>query len=43
MAVESTGERFVCGICGNEVEVTKAGGGTLTCCGEEMQRSAESQ
>ncbi len=37
MAVEKVGERYVCNICGNEVSVTKVGGGILVCCGEEMQ------
>ncbi|TAN44854.1 MAG: desulfoferrodoxin FeS4 iron-binding domain-containing protein, partial [Candidatus Methanoperedens sp.] len=26
-------EKYKCNICGNEVVVTKAGGGTLVCCG----------
>lgn len=30
------GEKFTCEICGNEVVVTNAGGGTLVCCGESM-------
>ena len=38
MAVEKTGEKYRCNICGNEVTVTKAGGGTLVCCGEEMEK-----
>lgn len=38
MAVESVGEKFVCGVCGNEVEVTKVGGGTLVCCGQDMNK-----
>ncbi|MFC1972505.1 desulfoferrodoxin FeS4 iron-binding domain-containing protein [Chloroflexota bacterium] len=25
-------------MCGNEVTVTKAGGGTLVCCGEDMEK-----
>ncbi|MBI5232719.1 MAG: desulfoferrodoxin FeS4 iron-binding domain-containing protein, partial [Deltaproteobacteria bacterium] len=29
--------RFMCLICGNEVVVTKAGGGELVCCGEPME------
>lgn len=29
-------EVFKCSICGNIVEAIHAGGGTLTCCGEEM-------
>jgi desulfoferrodoxin-like iron-binding protein len=37
MAVENTGEKYRCNICGNEVEVTLAGGGTLVCCGEDME------
>ena len=32
-----TGKRYVCATCGSEMLVTKAGAGTLTCCGEEMQ------
>ena len=38
MAVENVGENYRCAICGNEVTVTKAGGGTLVCCGQEMER-----
>jgi len=37
MAVGKTGEKYRCNICGNEVVVTKAGGGTLVCCGEDME------
>lgn len=37
MAVERVGERYKCNICGNDVEVVAVGGGTLTCCGEEME------
>lgn len=37
MAVEKVGENYKCNICGNEVTVTKAGGGTLVCCGEDME------
>jgi desulfoferrodoxin-like iron-binding protein len=37
MAVKDVGEKYRCAICGNEVEVTKAGGGTLVCCGEDMK------
>jgi len=36
MAVKKIGEKYVCSVCGNEVEVTKVGGGTLVCCGKEM-------
>lgn len=38
MAVENVGEKYVCTVCGNEVEVTKAGGGTLVCCGQDMDK-----
>ena len=30
-------ETYKCEKCGNEIEVQKVGGGTLTCCGEEMK------
>jgi desulfoferrodoxin-like iron-binding protein len=38
MNVEKEGENYRCNICGNEVTVTKAGGGELVCCGEPMER-----
>lgn len=38
MAVESANEKYRCNICGNEVIVTKAGGGMLVCCGENMEK-----
>ena len=38
MAVEKVGEKYRCNICGNEVEVTVVGGGTLVCCGEDMEK-----
>ena len=38
MAVENIGEKYRCNICGNEVTVTKAGGGTLVCCREDMEK-----
>lgn len=37
MAVKSVGEQYRCNICDNEVTVTKVGGGTLVCCGQEMK------
>jgi len=37
MAVNHVGERYICDICGNEVEVTVVGGGTLVCCGQDMK------
>jgi desulfoferrodoxin-like iron-binding protein len=38
MAVKKTGEKYKCTICGNEVVVTKVGGGTLVCCGKSMEK-----
>lgn len=35
--VEEEGEHYRCNVCGNEVTVTKVGGGALVCCGEEME------
>ncbi len=31
------GKRYVCENCGTEVLVTKAGKGTVACCGKEME------
>jgi len=36
MGVKSVGERYRCSVCGNEVTVTKVGGGTLVCCGKPI-------
>jgi desulfoferrodoxin-like iron-binding protein len=38
MKVQKVGEKFKCTICGNEVTVTKVGGGELVCCGKPMER-----
>lgn len=38
MGVDKIGEKYSCSICGNEVEVTKAGGGELVCCGQPMDK-----
>ena len=38
MAVEKIGEKYRCNICGNEVVVTEVGGGTLVCCGQDMEK-----
>ena len=38
MAVKKTGEKYKYSICGNEVTVTKAGGGTLVCCRKNMEK-----
>ena len=32
---------YKCSICGNEVEVISAGGGTLVCCGQPMDLLSE--
>ncbi len=37
VAVKKIGELYRCNICGNQVKVTKVGGGELVCCGEEME------
>ncbi|MQY70171.1 MAG: desulfoferrodoxin FeS4 iron-binding domain-containing protein [Firmicutes bacterium] len=41
MAVNKVGEKYRCNVCSNEVEVTKVGGGTLVCCGEDMELIGE--
>jgi desulfoferrodoxin-like iron-binding protein len=41
MAVKKVGEHYFCTVCGNEVTVTKVGGGTLVCCGKEMASFAK--
>lgn len=38
MGVEKVGEKYRCNVCGNEVTVSKVGGGTLVCCGEDMEK-----
>jgi desulfoferrodoxin-like iron-binding protein len=38
MGVAKVGEKYVCDVCGNEVVVTKVGGGTLVCCGQDMKK-----
>jgi desulfoferrodoxin-like iron-binding protein len=32
------GKRYICKKCGAEFIVTRAGKGTLSCCGKEMER-----
>ena len=32
---------YRCNLCGNMVEVVKVGGGTLVCCGQEMEQLVE--
>ena len=43
MAVKEIGELYRCNVCGNEVRVTKVGGGTLVCCGEDMVQVKEGE
>ena len=38
MSVKKEGEMYRCNECGNEVIVTKTGGGTLVCCGQDMEK-----
>ena len=38
MAVKEVGEKYRCNVCGNVVVVTEAGGGTLVCCGQDMEQ-----
>jgi len=38
MAVEKVSEKYRCNVCGNEVVVTEVGGGTLVCCGQDMEK-----
>lgn len=37
LGVQRIGEKYPCNVYGNEVDVTKVGGGTLVCCGEDME------
>ncbi len=37
MGVKKVDVKYRCNICGNKLFVTKAGGGTLVCCGEDME------
>ncbi len=43
MAVKNAYEEYRCKICRNEVVVTKVGGGTLVCCGKEMEKFVSGQ
>lgn len=40
MPVEE-GEVYVCSICGIKVKVVEEGGGTLVCCGQDMEQEDE--
>lgn len=37
MEVQNLNQIYKCSICGNIVEVVHVGGGTLACCGKEME------
>jgi superoxide reductase len=39
--VEKKLQVYKCGVCGNMVEVLNVGGGTLVCCGQEMNLLTE--
>ena len=39
--VKEVGEIYKCDLCGNVVEVKKAGGGELICCGQPMEQIIE--
>ncbi|HNZ86434.1 MAG TPA: hypothetical protein PLD95_01700 [bacterium] len=41
MNVEQVGQKFICEICGNEIIVTKVGGGELVCCDEPMVEAVD--
>jgi len=43
MQVKKVGEKYRCNICGNEVIVTKVGGGELVCCGKPMEKIGEGE
>ncbi|MBP7086878.1 MAG: desulfoferrodoxin FeS4 iron-binding domain-containing protein, partial [Methanomassiliicoccales archaeon] len=34
----NVGEVYECEVCGNKVKVVEAGGGTLVCCGQDMNK-----
>lgn len=36
MGVVKVGEVYRCSLCGNVVKVVEVGGGTLVCCGQDM-------
>ena len=38
VAVEVVGEKYRCSVCGDAVAVTGVGGGTLVCCGEDIEK-----
>ncbi len=36
-AISQLGKRYRCSVCGTEILCTKAGEGTVACCGKEME------
>ena len=38
MEVKKVGEKYRCNVCGNEVTVTKVGGGELVYCSQPMEK-----
>ena len=38
MEVKNVGEKYRCNVCGNEVTVTKVGGGELVYCNQPMEK-----
>ncbi len=43
MAVKKVDEKYRCNVCGNEVVVTKVGGGELVCCGQSMEKAEDKE
>jgi desulfoferrodoxin-like iron-binding protein len=43
MGVQKEGEKYLCEVCGNEVVVTKVGGGELVCCEQPMKLLGKSE
>jgi superoxide reductase len=41
IGMTKVGEVYKCEICGNVVEVKKAGDGELVCCGEPMKKQQD--
>ena len=37
MHVTEVDQKFKCAICGNEITVTKVGGGEIVCCNQPME------
>jgi len=43
MPVRCINEKFMCTMCGNEAMIVKVGGGTIHCCGAEMEHNGISE